>query len=89
MSKSELEALLKQLQQALSQEPRLDTETARQLGKLQQDIASRLANDEIDGDSDQSLAEAVTENVDRFESGHPALTMILGRIADILNKLGI
>jgi hypothetical protein len=40
-------------------------------------------------ESDEGVADPVIRYIDQLETSHPTTTMILGRIADALNKLGI
>ncbi len=87
MPRAELEKLLDELQQELADGSSLDDDARAQLAALHASIGQVLTED---GDeSPANLAETVSGNIDRFETSHPALTMVLGRIADILNKLGI
>ncbi len=87
MSDAELEKLLDELQQELAHGSSLDDEAKAQLAELHASIGQLLA--EGASETPANLAETVSGNIDRFETSHPALTMVLGRIADILNKLGI
>lgn len=83
MPRRELESLLEELRNELDQSDQLDEATRSELNRLQERIARRLEQSSEDDES--SLA----ESIGRFEEKHPGLTMTLGRIADILNKLGI
>ncbi len=87
MSHRELEDLLEELQQELNEGSSLDEDARNQLADLQVRIGQLLGNDPDTPDT--HLSASLTRNIERFESSHPALTMVLGRIADILNKLGI
>jgi len=87
MPRAELEKLLDELQQELAEGSSLDDDARAQLAALHDSIGQVLTNG--GEESPANLAETVSGNIDRFETSHPALTMVLGRIADILNKLGI
>ncbi len=87
MSHAELEKLLGELQQELAHGSNLDDDARAQLSGLHASIGQLLAEEA--NETPANLGETVTANIDRFETSHPALTMVLGRIADILNKLGI
>jgi hypothetical protein len=87
MSDAELEKLLDELQQELAHGSSLDDDAKAQLAELHASIGQLLA--EGASETPANLGETVSGNIDRFETSHPALTMVLGRIADILNKLGI
>jgi hypothetical protein len=38
---------------------------------------------------EEGLREQLREQIDEFQRSHPTLTMVLGRILDALNKIGI
>jgi len=87
MPYAELEKLLDELQRELAEGSSLDDDARAQLAAMHASIGQLLAKGPDEAQAD--LAETVSGNIDRFKSSHPALTMVLGRIADILNKLGI
>ena len=87
MSHAELEKLLDEMQQELTHGSSLDDDARAQLSELHASIGQLLAEGQNETLAD--LGKTVSGNIDRFETSHPALTMVLGRIADILNKLGI
>ncbi len=87
MPHAELEKLLDELQGELAEGSSLDDDAKAQLAELHASIGHLLADGE--NETPANLVETVSGNIDRFETSHPALTMVLGRIADILNKLGI
>ncbi len=87
MPHAELEKLLDELQHELAEGSSLDDDARAQLAELHASIGHLLADGE--NEMPANLVETVSGNIDRFETSHPALTMVLGRIADILNKLGI
>ncbi|MCH8959679.1 MAG: DUF4404 family protein [Gammaproteobacteria bacterium] len=87
MPHAELEKLLDELQGELAEGSSLDDDARAQLAELHANIGHLLADGE--NETPANLVETVSGNIDRFETSHPALTMVLGRIADILNKLGI
>ncbi len=87
MPQAELEKLLDELQGELTEGSSLDDDARAQLAELHAKIGHLLADGE--NETPANLVETVSGNIDRFETSHPALTMVLGRIADILNKLGI
>ncbi len=87
MPQAELEKLLDELQQELAEGSSLDDDARAQLADLHASIGQLLADGA--NQTPANLAKTVSGNIDRFETSHPALTMVLGRIADILNKLGI
>ena len=87
MPREELELLLEELRRELDAESQLDDATRQELNRLQESISERLKQDGDGGG--ESMTDALSDSINRFEHSHPSLTMTLGRIADILNKLGI
>jgi ElaB/YqjD/DUF883 family membrane-anchored ribosome-binding protein len=90
MPERELTGLLEELESELGRNPDLNDEERAALEELRSRIGHVLESDRSavtqEGDG---VAEPLRNYVDRFETSHPTLTMILGRIADALNKMGI
>jgi hypothetical protein len=90
MPKTELVRLLAELETELRQDPDLGAEDRQALLEMQGRIESLLQRERpIETAGGEEFLSPITEYVDRLESAHPTTTMILGRIADALNKLGI
>lgn len=89
MPKTELLKLLAELESELRQDPDLSAEDRRALSEMQGRIESLLQEERPQQPSREEFLSPITEYVDRLESAHPTTTMILGRIADALNKMGI
>ncbi|RMF15260.1 MAG: DUF4404 family protein [Candidatus Dadabacteria bacterium] len=83
--KKDLTSLLAELREALEQPTPLDESTRDELQALAAEIESRLENDS----EDETLVDRVEETLERFEGEHPQLVALLGRLADLLNSLGI
>jgi ElaB/YqjD/DUF883 family membrane-anchored ribosome-binding protein len=90
MPERELTGLLEELESELGRNPDLSNEERAALEELRSRIGHVLESDRPgmaqEGDG---VTEPLRSYVDRFETSHPTLTMILGRIADALNKMGI
>mgnify|MGYP001814740438 CR=1 FL=1 len=90
MPKTELLKLLAELESELRQDPDLSAEDRRALSEMQGRIESLLQEERpLQPSGEEEFLSPITEYVDRLESAHPTTTMILGRIADALNKMGI
>lgn len=86
----ELNRLLGELEAELESNPDLDEAERAALAELGNRIGQVLESDATPpGAGADSPAEPLQSYVDRFETTHPTLTMILGRIADALSKMGI
>ena len=87
MPKQQMEELLAQLRQEVAGARELTDSQRARMEALQAQIAERLAADEVPADN--SPRELVRGYIDEFHRSHPTLTMVLGRILDSLNKMGI
>jgi hypothetical protein len=88
MPPNRLEELLAELETQIRQSDDLDAGLKGRLEQLQAAIQSRL-DTQADESGPHSLVEPVRQAIDEFEDSHPTLTLTLGRIMDVLNKLGI
>jgi hypothetical protein len=86
MSHKELTDALEAVNQQLSDSDHLD---AGEVEKLRATMGEIQAVLDQQGDRDESLSERVAGSARRFEASHPVLTENLGRIADILQQMGI
>ncbi len=87
MPKQQMEELLAQLRKEVAGARELTDSQRARMEALQAQIAERLAADEVPADN--SPRELVRGYIDEFHRSHPTLTMVLGRILDSLNKMGI
>lgn len=87
MPKQQMEELLAQLRKEVAGAGELTDAQRTRMEALQAQIAERLAADEVPADS--SPGELVRAYIDEFHRTHPTLTLVLGRILDSLNKMGI
>ena len=88
MPGKKLEQLLVELEQQIGSTHDLDDDLKGRLEQLKTAIETRLGEQEDTGGA-KNLVEPVRQAIDEFEDSHPTLTMTLGRIMDVLNKLGI
>ncbi len=86
MSHEELTAALETLRHELASTDDLDNEDVDGLKETVSRIQAVLSQQE---DASETLSSRVTSSAKRFEESHPVLTESLGRIADILQQMGI
>lgn len=92
MPKKELRVSIEQLRVALDDaenqpmEPQARAELIDLLARLQQTVADDAVYSEA---QHRPLVEQLEESVWRFEKSHPTLTVIVGRIMDSLNRMGV
>ena len=87
MPRNALREHLRQLHHELSQAEELDPEARALLAEVSEEI-ERLLGEEEPGPG-EALAERLREAAERFEQSHPALTAVVGRLANALANLGI
>ena len=90
MEKDQLREDLERLHQELARSEEVD-ETARGLlVDVLHDIEAVLERSEPEtAGADESLIRRLRETTSQFEESHPTLTELVGRIADVLSRLGI
>jgi hypothetical protein len=88
MPRQQMEELLVQLRKEVAGARELSDSQRARMEALEEQIAQRLAADEVESDG-ESPREVVQGYIDEFQRTHPTLTMVLGRILDSLNKMGI
>ena len=93
MSTKDLRRILTELQEQIGEldaaKPKTDEERAL-LEHAAEDIQAALDAGEPPGhDSHASLLDRLKELAERFEDDHPDLTFAVGRLSDMLGKLGI
>ena len=86
MTHKELNDALDVVQRELTESDHLDSDEVEKLKATMSEIRAHL--DQQDNHP-ESLSERVTRSARRFEQSHPVLTETLGRIADILQQMGI
>jgi CII-binding regulator of phage lambda lysogenization HflD len=88
MPTEQLRKTLEKLHSELEETQTLDAESQRLLAEVMRDIESLLANEESDHTSD-SLLDRLRSATGEFEESHPTLTEAVGRVADVLSRMGI
>ena len=86
MSHEELTAALETLHQELTNSDDLDSDAVAQLRATMNEIQTVL---DEKSEHHEGLTTLVGDSARRFEESHPVLTNSLGRIADILQQMGI
>jgi hypothetical protein len=89
MSIDKLCATVSELEQALRGIKSLDRESRQVLEQAVQEIRAALQQETRSAADRQSLIERLRESVEQFESTHPSLTAVLGRLIDGLGQMGI
>lgn len=85
MSHQELTDALEVVHQQLADSDHLDPSDVEKLRETIVEIQAVLGEQEKDG----SLSERVSSSARKFEESHPVLTKNLGRVADMLQQMGI
>ena len=86
MSHQELTDALEVVHHQLGQSDQLDPEEVEKLRATMDEIQSVL---DREPDRSETLSDRVSQSARRFEETHPRLTETLGRVADILQQMGI
>ena len=86
MSQKELTDALETVHRELSDSDHLDP---GEVEKLRTTISEIQAILDQQAERGESLSERVAGSARRFEESHPVLTETLGRVADILQQMGI
>ncbi len=90
MVKKSLQEALTELQATLGDVERVDEETRTMVESLTDDLNRLLGSDaELSAQEVQPVSNRLQELLLRFETQHPQVTGILGRLADILSNVGI
>jgi hypothetical protein len=90
MEKEQLVSTLNQLHAELSKAQKIDRQTLALLETLTQDIQQLLERStEPTEQEKEPVAHGLHDLLLRFEAEHPQLSVMLGRIADGLSRMGI
>ncbi len=88
MPTEQLRKTLEKLHSELEKTPSLDAESHRLLVEVLRDIESLLASGESEHTSD-TLLDRLRSATGEFEESYPTLTEAVGRVADVLSRMGI
>ncbi|MFG0261166.1 MAG: DUF4404 family protein [Novipirellula sp. JB048] len=86
MTRDDLLAALQAVHRELEQTDDLD---AADVSRLRQTMAEIQEVLDRSGEEATSFSDQINESARRFEESHPVLTNTLGRIADMLQQMGI
>lgn len=85
MSHQELNDALEVVHQQLAEADHLDPQDVEKLLETMNEIQATLS----DQSQENSLSDQVSSSARKFEESHPVLTKTLGRVADMLQQMGI
>ncbi len=85
MSHQELTDALQVVHQQISDADHLDPGDVEKLRETMAQIQAALGQES----HDESLSDRITSSARSFEESHPVLTTTLGRVADMLQQMGI
>lgn len=86
MNHKDLIDALEVVHRELADSEHLDADDVEKLRATMSEIQSVL---DQESDRGETLSDRVTSSARRFEESHPVLTETLGRVADILQQMGI
>ena len=86
MNHKDLTDALEVVHRELAESDHLDAEEVEKLRTTMAEIQKVLDQESDEG---ESLSDRVSTSARRFEESHPVLTETLGRVADILQQMGI
>ena len=90
MEKDRLREDLERLHQELARSESVDAASRGLLTDVLHDIEAVLERSEHEtAGAAESLIDRLRESTSHFEESHPALTELVGRLADVLSRLGI
>ena len=89
MPDDSLKQTLTRLHAELSRSEALDADTRALLEQVLQDIGSLLETSSQEPHTPDSLVERLRQAAADFEDSHPALTAVVGEVADVLSRMGI
>ncbi len=90
MERDRLREDLERLHQELARSESVDAASRGLLIDVLHDIEAVLERSEQEtAGADESLIDRLRETTSHFEESHPTLTELVGRIADMLSRLGI
>jgi hypothetical protein len=90
MERDRLRSDLERLHEELARSASIDPASRELLVELARDIESLLERSEDEAaPTSESLIDRLRDATGEFEQSHPALTAVVGRIADLLSRMGI
>ena len=89
MNKQQMLEILIELKKELAENTRLDKHQRQTMEALIDEINQRISDPELDMSGDQFLLSRLKSQTEKFEVSHPKLTSIIGRLSDLLARMGI
>ena len=89
MTDTNLRELLEKLHNELEQLEVTDEADREKLRHLDADIRQLLKRSNPAEETDESMLERLQDTIDRFETTHPRLTMMLSQMMTILSNAGV
>ncbi len=89
MNRQDMSDVLQELQSELSKDDNLDEYHQQKTEALAEYIQTMLnqADDQLTGD--EFLLKTLKKSIEEFETNHPKITNIVGRVSDLLARAGI
>jgi len=89
MDKQQMLEILHELKSELEQNSKLETHQRQTMEALVEEINHRVTDPEVEMSSDEFLISRLKSQTEDFEVSHPKLTNIIGRLSDLLARMGI
>ena len=89
MTRVDLHHQLERLHEELEQIDSVDENDQQLLQTLMSDIQKLIDSGERQKDVSERLGEGLKDGIELFEASHPQATMLMARVIDALQKMGI
>ena len=89
MDKQRMKEILFELKDELASNDQIDEAQTQSMTALAQEIESKLKDPEMALTGYQYLLTRLKDETEEFETNHPKLTEIVGRLSDLLARMGI
>ena len=89
MHKQEMAEIMFELKKELAQDLPMEPHQRELMNALVSEIEDRINDPQVSMSGDQFLLTRLKEVAEVFETKHPALTAIVGRLSDVLARMGI
>ncbi|MCW8879149.1 MAG: DUF4404 family protein [Kangiellaceae bacterium] len=89
MHTHEMSEILFELRTELAQNTNLEHHKRQIMEALADEIDARIHDPEVDMNGDQFLLTRLKDAAKEYEANHPKITNIVGRLSDLLARMGI
>lgn len=89
MNQQQMKEILFELRKELAEDEDINSHHHQVMESLAQEIEARVFDPQTDLSGDQFLLTRLKEAAEEFETEHPKLTAIVGRLSDLLARMGI